>query len=410
MRPTSRRCSTTWPPSRRCVGRPAGPAGRGGLGPADPRRRLDHRRPGHPPGLLRRRDAAVDHRPGQFRRDAEALAAGGDDYPTGSPPRTGTWPGRAAALVPCRPPAGCWTATPRGRPGRPAAVVRPGHERGLLGHRPDHGDLGPRPGHRRRPRDRAAADRPAAARGRHRHPGPALQLRGQRPARARPSRSGSSSTAPDGQTWTWGPADAADRVTGDALDFCLVVTQRRHRDDTGLVVAGPVATQWMSIAQAFAGPAPAATPAGAPGPRPAPRRPTPARRRPADRTRLPTDPGLAAPPAARPSEPIRIGNSSGFYGDRGAAARDGRGRPDRRPHRRLPGRADHADPVEGPAEGPGRRLRPARSSPSSSRCSAPASTAASRSSTTPAASTRPAWPPSWPRWPNGSACTRRSPT
>ncbi|HLX51729.1 MAG TPA: TIGR03084 family metal-binding protein [Streptosporangiaceae bacterium] len=54
--------------------------------------------------------------------------------------------------------------------------------------------------------------------------------------------------------WLWGPPEAADRVTGSALDFCLAVTQRRHLDDTSLVVAGPVATQWMSIAQAFAGP------------------------------------------------------------------------------------------------------------------------------------------------------------
>jgi uncharacterized protein (TIGR03084 family) len=62
-------------------------------------------------------------------------------------------------------------------------------------------------------------------------------------------------SAPDGGQWTWGPADAADRVTGTALDFCLVVTQRRHRTDTGLVVVGPVAARWISIAQAFAGPA-----------------------------------------------------------------------------------------------------------------------------------------------------------
>jgi uncharacterized protein (TIGR03084 family) len=61
--------------------------------------------------------------------------------------------------------------------------------------------------------------------------------------------------APDGGTWTWGPADAADRVTGSALDFCLAVTQRRHRSDTGLVITGPAATQWMAIAQSFAGPA-----------------------------------------------------------------------------------------------------------------------------------------------------------
>jgi uncharacterized protein (TIGR03084 family) len=62
-------------------------------------------------------------------------------------------------------------------------------------------------------------------------------------------------TAPDGDTWSWGPTDAVDRVTGDAMDFCLVVTQRRHRDDTGLVVTGPIAQQWIALAQAFAGPA-----------------------------------------------------------------------------------------------------------------------------------------------------------
>jgi uncharacterized protein (TIGR03084 family) len=60
---------------------------------------------------------------------------------------------------------------------------------------------------------------------------------------------------PDGATWTWGPADAADRVSGTALDFCLLVTQRRHLSDTALQVSGATATQWMSIAQAFAGPA-----------------------------------------------------------------------------------------------------------------------------------------------------------
>ncbi|MBW0114976.1 TIGR03084 family metal-binding protein [Pseudonocardia abyssalis] len=60
-------------------------------------------------------------------------------------------------------------------------------------------------------------------------------------------------TAPSGQTWEWGPEDAADRVTGPALDFCLLVTQRRHRDDTALRITGPVATEWLTIAQAFAG-------------------------------------------------------------------------------------------------------------------------------------------------------------
>jgi uncharacterized protein (TIGR03084 family) len=59
--------------------------------------------------------------------------------------------------------------------------------------------------------------------------------------------------APSGGTWTWGPEEAADRVTGPALDFCLAVTQRRHRDDVDLAITGPVATEWMTFAQAFAG-------------------------------------------------------------------------------------------------------------------------------------------------------------
>ena len=61
-------------------------------------------------------------------------------------------------------------------------------------------------------------------------------------------------TAPDGTAWTWGPADAQNRVTGTALDFCLLVTQRRHRDDLALTTEGPAAAEWMAIAQAFAGP------------------------------------------------------------------------------------------------------------------------------------------------------------
>jgi uncharacterized protein (TIGR03084 family) len=61
--------------------------------------------------------------------------------------------------------------------------------------------------------------------------------------------------APSGKPWAWGDAGAADVVRGPALDFCLVVTQRRHVDDTAVVASGPVATEWMRVAQAFAGPA-----------------------------------------------------------------------------------------------------------------------------------------------------------
>ena len=69
-------------------------------------------------------------------------------------------------------------------------------------------------------------------------------------------------TAPDGALWAWGPAEAEDRITGPALDFCLLVTQRRHRDDLALAIDGPAATEWMAITQAFAGaPGPGRPPA-----------------------------------------------------------------------------------------------------------------------------------------------------
>ena len=62
-------------------------------------------------------------------------------------------------------------------------------------------------------------------------------------------------TAPSGELWAWGPEDAAQSVRGSAYDFCLLVTQRVHRDDTDLLPTGPDAETWLSIAQAFAGPA-----------------------------------------------------------------------------------------------------------------------------------------------------------
>lgn len=60
-------------------------------------------------------------------------------------------------------------------------------------------------------------------------------------------------TAPDGSVWTWGPTGATDRITGPALDFALLITQRRHRDDLALTVTGPAAREWTEIGQAFAG-------------------------------------------------------------------------------------------------------------------------------------------------------------
>lgn len=60
-------------------------------------------------------------------------------------------------------------------------------------------------------------------------------------------------TAPSGAVWVWGPDDATATITGPAEDFCLVVTQRRHVDDTALVAVGHAARDWMLQAQAFAG-------------------------------------------------------------------------------------------------------------------------------------------------------------
>jgi uncharacterized protein (TIGR03084 family) len=60
-------------------------------------------------------------------------------------------------------------------------------------------------------------------------------------------------TAPAGGEWTWGDPGAGERITGPALDFCLLVTQRRLLDDLALTVTGDAAQEWMSMAQAFAG-------------------------------------------------------------------------------------------------------------------------------------------------------------
>ncbi|MFC3573056.1 TIGR03084 family metal-binding protein [Streptomyces yaanensis] len=61
-------------------------------------------------------------------------------------------------------------------------------------------------------------------------------------------------TTPSGDLWTYGPEDAPQRVTGPALDFCLLVTQRAHRADLAVRATGPDADRWLDIAQAFAGP------------------------------------------------------------------------------------------------------------------------------------------------------------
>ncbi|MFE4356427.1 TIGR03084 family protein [Kitasatospora xanthocidica] len=62
-------------------------------------------------------------------------------------------------------------------------------------------------------------------------------------------------TAPSGARWEFGPADAEQRVSGPAVDFCLLVTRRRHRDDLALTARGEDAEAWLDLAQAYRGPA-----------------------------------------------------------------------------------------------------------------------------------------------------------
>ncbi|MFJ5264333.1 TIGR03084 family metal-binding protein [Streptomyces sp. NPDC088387] len=72
-------------------------------------------------------------------------------------------------------------------------------------------------------------------------------------------------TAPSGELWTYGPEGAAQRVTGPGHDFCLLVTQRAHRDDLDLRADGHDADRWLDLAQAFAGPPGTGRPAKGPG-------------------------------------------------------------------------------------------------------------------------------------------------
>ena len=160
----------------------------------------------------------------------------------------------------------------------------------LDGHRPAHGDLGAR---RWTSPTRSASTRTPTARLRHiAH----LGIRTLEYAFSRQRRAGAGRDGP-GRADRAGRRDVdvrarrtrANRVTGPALDFCLLVTQRRHRADLALRADRRRRRRWLDIAQAFAGP-----------PGPAGREPT----------------GSAT------GMMLRIGNASGFYGDRFAAWRE----------------------------------------------------------------------------------------
>ncbi len=59
--------------------------------------------------------------------------------------------------------------------------------------------------------------------------------------------------APSGAIWEWNTPQDDNRVEGSAVDFARVVTQVRNIADTNLVTKGS-ATQWLAMAQCFAGP------------------------------------------------------------------------------------------------------------------------------------------------------------
>jgi uncharacterized protein (TIGR03084 family) len=68
---------------------------------------------------------------------------------------------------------------------------------------------------------------------------------------------------PAGTIWQWNDPSADNRVEGNAVEFCQVVTQTRNVADTELAVTGEPARTWMGLAQCFAGPPENPPPPGA---------------------------------------------------------------------------------------------------------------------------------------------------
>lgn len=56
---------------------------------------------------------------------------------------------------------------------------------------------------------------------------------------------------PSGGSWTFGPKDAADRISGAAGDYCRVFVHRRRPADTNLVIEGAAARTAIAVARAF---------------------------------------------------------------------------------------------------------------------------------------------------------------
>ncbi len=193
----------------------------------DTRAGLDHRTPDRAPAVDRPGVAALSHRRGRVRRSAGRRGSRSRGLRRRRRRRTRRdVAGRVACRL-ARHSAAATRGAARGSRRPQIAVVRAADERGVDGHGAIDGDLGARTRRGRRSRCHPARRPIGCARSRiigvrtrdyaffvNNLAPPSepflVELRG-----------------PGGDTWSWGPSDAAQRVTGSAEDFCYLVTQRR---------------------------------------------------------------------------------------------------------------------------------------------------------------------------------------
>ena len=227
--------SATWRPmrgvsrvrSRRRTGgsqggeRGAGRAGRRAAGRALGGRRRPPRAGPSPtrspiwPGPTGRRCSRPPTRTGSRGAAQEALASPLTFVDEAAEAGAGAAPRRAAGAVAGRAARSCCAALAAGRRRAKLPWYGPPMSVRVDGHRAADGDLGARPGRRRRAGRAPCPHRPAAARRPDRRAGPRLRLRGAS-TRPRPTRrSGSSCGARRHGVGRTGRQDAAQRVTGD---------------------------------------------------------------------------------------------------------------------------------------------------------------------------------------------------
>ena len=61
-------------------------------------------------------------------------------------------------------------------------------------------------------------------------------------------------TRPAAEPWEWTETISLETIKGPLLDFCLVLTRRRHWSSSRMVAHGQAAREWLTIGQAYAGP------------------------------------------------------------------------------------------------------------------------------------------------------------